>query len=81
MANWLALLLSVSVIASAPSLDGVWKSEGYGDVYEIRCRELQEFQVTIGTCVLGLSAKKLNSEIRGKETFGERGGNLFLPLP
>ena len=39
------------------TLDGVWRSEGYGLVFDIQGATLKSFEVTATTCVLGNAAK------------------------
>ena len=45
------------------SLDGVWKSEGYGMVFGIQGTTLKSFEVTATTCVLGDAAQRDNTSI------------------
>jgi Peptidase family S41 len=42
--------MGVPPIAAQP-LDGVWESEGYGNLYELRGNTLKAFEVTTQTCV------------------------------
>jgi len=44
--------------AQAQKLDGVWRSEGYGDVFQIQDSAVKMFQVTARTCVAGSSAER-----------------------
>lgn len=65
--------------ASVPSLDGFWKSAGYGNVYEIRGNEFRAFEVTANTCVPSFKAKRLVLTIPGREaTFEGPGRDLFF---
>lgn len=53
-------MFAVGVHAAATqSLDGVWKSEGYGDVYEIHGSKLRAFEVTTQTCVPSFIATRV----------------------
>lgn len=40
-------------------LDGVWKSQAYGNMYEITGDKLEAFEVTTRTCVHGFTARRL----------------------
>jgi hypothetical protein len=52
----------------------VWKSEGYGNVYEIRGSEFRAFEVTTNTCVPGIKA----TGVPGKEaTFKGANRDVF----
>jgi hypothetical protein len=53
--------------AQAQTLDGVWRSEGYGDVFQIQDSAMKRFQVTATTCVAGSSAKREPGTIEGGE--------------
>jgi len=65
--------------AGAESLDGVWKTEGYGYVFEINNNTLQAFEVTTRTCVPGFVAKSNGSSAPGREaTFRTSDGDVFF---
>jgi hypothetical protein len=78
---WMLLanvLLSASS-AQTPSFDGVWRSQGYGDVFEIKGPNLRAFEVTATTCVPGLTAVRDDSTIAGREaTFRTEDGAEFF---
>ena len=60
--------------ATAQSLDGVWQSEGYGNVYEIRGKTLNAYDVTTRTCVPDFSATRVVVTNPGhNDTFKARG--------
>jgi hypothetical protein len=67
------LLLSLSMLTAggdnvaAQSLDGAWKSEGYGDVYELHGKKMTAFQVTAQTCVQAFTATRVASTGSGQE--------------
>ena len=68
-------------IGSAQSLDGVWRSQGYGDVFRIQGRDLREFEVTSKTCVAGFTAiggstpiGRQPSKLRKEEYFSSNQG-------
>jgi hypothetical protein len=61
------------------SLDGVWKSEGYGMVFGIQGATLKSFEVTATTCVLGGAAQRDDTSIAGREaTFKATDGDVFF---
>ena len=80
----LSMLLTGALVAGAtpqaPSLEGVWRSQGYGYVIEIKGPMLRAFEVTTTTCVPGFTARGDASAIAGREaTFKtEDGGVLFI---
>jgi hypothetical protein len=81
---WLSMLLAAALAAGAaqqaPSLDGVWRTQGYGYVIEIKGPTLRAFEVTATTCVPGFTALRDATAIAGREaTFKtEDGGVLFI---
>ena len=80
MIQFIRLSIFLAGLPAMPqSLDGVWQSQGYGNVYEIRGSTLKAFEVTTRTCVPGFTAKLLTIAIPGREaTFKERGGDQFF---
>jgi hypothetical protein len=54
-----------SLNVSNHPLDGVWQSQGWGFVHQIRGATLQVLEVTRTTCVKGFKAqqRRLNSSI------------------
>jgi hypothetical protein len=61
-------------LAATQSLDGVWQSEGYGNVYEIRGKTLNAYDVTTRTCVHNFTATRVMEENPGRDdTFKSRG--------
>jgi hypothetical protein len=71
---WLAVSLLLSAVlptsskpvAAAP-LDGTWRSQGYGYVFEFHGSAVQAFEVTETTCVRSFSAKRDTREVNGIE--------------
>jgi hypothetical protein len=61
-----ALGLSVSS-AQKQSLDGVWRSEGYGLVFDIQGTTLKSFEVAATTCVSSDAAQREVTSIDGRE--------------
>lgn len=75
----LALTSMAISSARAQKLDGVWRSEGYGDVFQIQGSVVKMFQVTATTCVPGSSAEREPGAIEGREaTFKTADGNVFF---
>ena len=74
-----ALGLSGSSAQKQP-LDGVWRSEGYGLVYDIQGATLKSFEVTATTCVPGDGAQREDTSMAGREaTFKATDGDeLFI---
>ncbi len=71
---WMLLALS-----QTPSLDGVWRSQGYGDVFVIEGPNLKAYEVTATTCLPGLTAVRDDTAIAGREaTFRTEGGSEFF---
>src|SRR4051794_28773861 len=68
--------------ASAAPLDGVWRSEGWASLYEVRGRLLRSFEVTHNTCVAGFSAERIASQtVEDGATFRLRHGELLYLMP
>src|SRR5205814_1233236 len=65
-----------SAPAQSPSMDGVWRSQGYGNVFEIHGPTLNEFEVTNTTCVAGGTAAVDTTPVPGRTaTFRTPGGS------
>ena len=65
--------------AQKQSLDGVWKSEGYGLVFDIQGATLKSFEVTATTCVPSRPAQREDTSIEGREaTFKTSDGDVFF---
>ncbi len=74
----LSCCLLATSAASPKSLDGFWRSEGYGYVFEIKGAALNAFEVTTTTCVPGLSAQRQRTLTTGREaTFKSRDDGVF----
>lgn len=75
----LAALGLSGLSAEKPSLDGVWRSEGYGMVFDIQGATLKSFEVTATTCVPGDAAQREDTSIPGREvTFKPTNGDVFF---
>lgn len=65
--------------AREQSLEGVWRSEGYGLVFDIQGAPLNSFEVTATTCVPGDKAQREEASIDGREaTFKTTDGDVFF---
>ena len=53
--------------AQKQSLDGVWRSEGYGLMFDIQGTMLKSFEVTATTCVPSDEARREDSSMAGRE--------------
>jgi hypothetical protein len=71
--SWVAV-----AIGPAQSLDGVWRSQGYGYVLQIAGRDLRAFEVTSKTCVAGFIARRLATPHREAAFKIAEGGVLFI---
>jgi len=81
MQIWADFLLSGILLVGLPlqaqSVDGIWRSQGYGDVYEIRGSTAKTYQVTSTTCVPGFTAQHDSAPAAGREaTFTHDGGDV-----
>jgi hypothetical protein len=84
----MAMVRSLMLLAGAPvavaaaqatSIEGVWRSQGYGYVFEIEGQSLKAFEVTATTCVLSVTAERDATVVPGREaTFRTRGGAVFF---
>lgn len=62
--------------AQSPSIDGVWRSQGYGNVFEIKGPTLRAFEVTNDTCVAGGTSAVDATPVPGRTaTFKAPGGS------
>jgi len=77
--TFLAVLGLSGSSAQKQSLDGVWRSEGYGMVFDIQGATPKSFEVTAATCVLGDAAQREDTSIAGREaTFKITDGDVFF---
>jgi hypothetical protein len=66
-------------LLAAQSLDGVWRSEGYGDVFVIKSGEWKSFEVTSTTCLPGYTATQSGGAAVDREaTFKGQGFRQFF---
>ena len=52
--------------SQAQSVDGIWKSRGYGDVLEISGPSVKTYQVTSTTCVPGFTGERDPATVAGR---------------
>jgi hypothetical protein len=81
--TWLSIILAWTFVASSsgqtPPLEGVWRTQGYGFVFEITGSKLRAFEVTSTTCVPGFKAQMDAATIAGREaTFKRQDGDVFF---
>ena len=77
-----AVSLATAAFGAAPAVDGVWRSQGWGFVYQIRQSDWQAFEVTNSTCVATSAAKRVPYNVKHVEAaFQERKGHLFFVWP
>jgi hypothetical protein len=63
----------------AKSLDGVWRSQGYGSIYMIQGQQVRTFEVTATTCVAGGNAAAKPGAANGREAaFQQQGGDIYF---
>jgi hypothetical protein len=76
-----ATFLSVTP-AAGQSLDGVWRSEGYGYAFNVRGGDWQAFEITSTTCVTGFTATRSGGTMPDREaTFKMKDGRPFFVRP
>src|SRR5262252_754445 len=65
--------------SQAQSVDGIWRSRGYGDVFEISGPSVKTYQVTSTTCVPGFTGQRDPATIAGREaTFVHDKSEVFF---
>jgi len=73
------VFLAVSGSAEAQSLDGVWRTQGYGLILDIRGSRLKAFEVTETTCLPSFEATRDSTPAPGREaTFVRSQGQVFF---
>jgi hypothetical protein len=74
---WASSLAAVP--AAAQSVDGVWRSQGYGDVFVVNGADWKTFEVTATTCVPEAQARRIAGAAADREaTFQENGSDPFF---
>lgn len=87
-AGWVGIAFSIFA-AGVPTqpvlaqMDGVWRSDGYGYVFEIRNGKLQTYEVTQATCVRAWEAIRDTARREGAEAVFRRPSDnyVFAILP
>lgn len=75
----LVAALAGAAPVQAPSVDGLWRSQGYGYVFEIEGPTLKAFEVTSTTCVPGFTAALDATAVPGREaTFKTPDGQVLF---
>lgn len=70
--------LAVDCFGASTAVDGVWRSQGWGFVYQVRGADWEAFEVTSTTCVAGSRARRVTSGRPESEVaFQTRHGDLF----
>jgi hypothetical protein len=67
----LVWLLVPSAFSATHSLDGIWQSEGYGNVFVIQASRIESFQFTTTTCVKGPTAHFIGASATAKDSDGD----------
>ncbi len=79
LSTLLVWALLVSAPAQTATLEGVWRTQGYGFVFEITGSRLRAFEVTSTTCVPGFTAQMNAATTAGREaTFKRQDGDDFF---
>jgi len=75
----IAVLAALGLSGQAQSVEGLWRSEGYGMALDVQGPNLKSFELTVTTCVLGEIAQRDNTGIADREaTFKSTGGDVFF---
>jgi hypothetical protein len=75
----LALSSVLSNASTAQSIDGVWRSEGYGYVSEVKGANWKALELTTTTCVPGFTAAQVQTTLEGRESaFEKNDGDVFF---
>lgn len=77
MRQFLIIVVCAALPAAAQPLDGFWRSQGYGLVYQFQGGTLKAFEVTSRTCLPGFTAK---SDLGGA-TFRTADNDVFVIRP
>lgn len=74
--------LGLSPIALAQSMEGFWRSQGYGSVFEIKGPDLKAYEVTASTCVPSFNARRNSEAVADREaTFTTKDGDTYFIRP
>ena len=85
MSTRICIVLAAAVTGSlaspgfTQSLDGSWRSEGYGYVFAVHAASWKSFEVTAASCVPGFTATMVQGPAPGREaTFDATGSRTFF---
>src|SRR5262245_36945337 len=74
----LCTVFAVECFGISAGVEGVWRSQGWGFVYQVRGDDWQVFEVTDSTCVAGSPAKRVTTgPPMWVPAFRSRDGNVF----
>ncbi len=74
----LGTAFALKCLGISADVDGVWRSQGWGFVYQVRGADWKVFEVTSSTCVTGTTAKRVTTgPPTGVSTFRSRDGDVF----
>jgi hypothetical protein len=68
----LVCLSVLSAFSANSGLDGIWQSEGYGNVFRIQGSYIESFQFTTTTCVKGSAARLFGASRFARNSEGDR---------
>jgi hypothetical protein len=69
----------IAIPASAQSLDGVWRTQGYGYVYDVRGDTWKTYEITATTCLPGFTATRSGGAAADRDaTFTAEGSRSFF---
>jgi hypothetical protein len=79
LSSLLTLLTAFVSPVAGQSLEGVWRTEGYGEVFEIGGSKLKVFEVTTQTCLPADTFKRESSADANREvTFRSSDGDVYF---
>ena len=70
--------LAPAATLGAQSLDGVWRTQGYGNVIQIQGQSLEAWEVTATTCVKSFSATRDSAATPGRMATFRGNGDVFF---
>jgi hypothetical protein len=67
----LLCLYAIPAVCAHPGLDGIWQSEGYGNIFVIQGSQIESFQFTTTICVKGPAAHFVDASGAVKNSEGD----------
>jgi hypothetical protein len=64
-------LYAIPAVCADPGLNGIWQSEGYGNIFVIEGTHIESFQFTTTTCVKGPAAHFVDAGRKFKNSEGD----------